>query len=310
MSVRTLLFPVLMVIALAPALAHAQTPTAPSSGPIQELDYDASSNFLNPDGSFIPPADRIWNIVVTWRASAPDASFEVFARMQSGGPLDPRGTVEGPGPEFKFEEQVPFFEFPLCYVVRLGTAEAEACRPEPPSSGGPPPPAGTPWPAPGGTRTTNAYEGSPPTTIVEISWDVLPGFTGVFEVQRAETVAEKYRPVESEWVTVATIPASMAVNGRVSFTDRVSFEVASQRPACYRVRTVINGETGPYTTQPSCAVLPPGAETIRTPLPPDAGTSYRADEGAALPKRALGAAILVLVTGLTLGVASRSRTRR
>jgi hypothetical protein len=69
-------------------------------------------------------------------------------------------------------------------VIHAGSPVANAQTPTPGASA-------TPWPAPSGLRTTNAYEGSPLTTIVECSWDVLPAFTGTFEIQRADTRTEK-----------------------------------------------------------------------------------------------------------------------
>ena len=295
------------------SLVHAQTPPV-ADAVISDLRYEPQYQITRPDGSFIPPSERVVTALVTWRSTETIGEFRILARRSTASAAELRGVVPasaGVSRAFEFKETWGFFDHPVCYIVQRGAAEAESCRPEPPSSGGnaTPPPSGTPWPAPTGLRTTVRYEGEPPDSLIEISWPVLPGFTGVFEVQRAETRAQMYRPVEAEFITVDTVAASSAVSGRASFRDRVSFEVAFFRPACYRFRAVMGGETGPYSTEIACVVLPPGAGRHLTPVPPKAGTNesyqHRGTAGAAL----LVAGTLLVVSGLSAGYVLRRRLK-
>lgn len=147
-----------------------------------------------------------------------------------------------------------------------------------------PSPAGTPWPAPADVRVTVTASlvdanGRPvppdqrPPDAVTVSWQVLPGYTGVFEVQRA--IVPRGASGRT-WTALATVPASAAAAGRASTNETRPALEDGQR--CYRVRTVINGETGPYSAE-ACTVLAPvsgGAiprvPVTTTPMPPGTGT--------------------------------------
>ncbi|MGE3074877.1 MAG: hypothetical protein AB7N24_02010 [Dehalococcoidia bacterium] len=170
-----------------------------------------------------------------------------------------------------------------------------------------PPPAGTPWPAPIGlslTQTAILLDDQnfplPPDRQIHtarLTWEVLPGFTGEFEIQRAQRPTGN---VEPAWAGVhASVQASDAAGGTATFEEQVgTFDLF-----CYRVRTVINGETGPYS-QSECMVRPPsGVEHLATPVPPDLGN---AEAGAATSPQfsalLIVSALLILAPGLLVAV--------
>ena len=146
--------------------------------------------------------------------------------------------------------------------------------PEPPTT---PVPAGTPWPAP--TGLTLARESIlldehnvplPPekqSHTARLTWDVLPGFAGSFDIQRSP------RPSSGnvlDWDKVHASVSAPAVNGKAAFEERVgTFDIL-----CYRVRTVVNDETGPYS-EPACMMQPPSSGGVgpATPAPPEVGNT-------------------------------------
>ncbi|MCC6385997.1 MAG: hypothetical protein IT302_01300 [Dehalococcoidia bacterium] len=156
-----------------------------------------------------------------------------------------------------------------------------------PRAGSPTPaPAGTPRPAPTELRvavTAHPLDANnvplpldrrPPDEIA-VSWQVLPGYTGVFEVQRAIVPRGS---AAREWSQFATVPASAASGGRATAGDTAPAAESASIQRCYRVRTVIAGETGPYSSE-VCTALPPvsvGSVTppvtvTVTPAPPGTG---------------------------------------
>ncbi|MGE0600949.1 MAG: hypothetical protein AB7J35_16480 [Dehalococcoidia bacterium] len=185
---------------------------------------------------------------------------------------------------------------------------AKALTPTPsntPESTVTPPPAGTPWPAPLGlslTLTAILLDDQnfplPPDRQIHtarLTWEVLPGFTGTFEIQRAP------RPLggaEPGWAGVhASVAASTAVEGIAAFEEQIgTFDLF-----CYRVRTVINGETGPYS-QAECMVrAPSGVEHLATPVPPDLGNAEAgASSGRWFAAVPAAFALVILVLGLQL----------
>lgn len=302
---------VIALFAVVALPAAALTPTPTPAGQLSDVAYQPAYEITRPDGSFIPPAERVVTAAVSWRSNATTGDFQVFSRRAEGAAGELRGTVSaasGAAGAFTFKETWTFFDHPLCYIVRYGGAEAESCRPTPPTSGGSatPPPAGTPWPAPVGLRMVNGYSDGLAVTFVDFSWAVLTGFTGVFEVQRAKTT-ERFRPLESQFVTIGTVAASEAVAGRGTFKDEVDLVTMYYTPPCYRVRTVINGETGPYSTEISCAVLPTDVPPPGGPLPPAVGTNEARSSGA--PASAfLSMGLIAAGAGLGVLWAVRRRT--
>ena len=149
-----------------------------------------------------------------------------------------------------------------------------------------PVPVGTPWPAPQGVALIgyailldDDNFPLPPdkqTWFAGLRWDVLDGFSGSFEVQRAPRPSAGQIP---DWGPVeASIPATAAVGGVIEFEQQIPvFSLF-----CYRVRTVINAETGPYS-EPVCMPVPPssgGSGTVtQVPLPPDVGNVGPAQGG-------------------------------
>lgn len=173
--------------------------------------------------------------------------------------------------------------------------------PEPPTT---PLPAGTPWPAPTGLTLVRELilldehnVPLPPDKQIHtarLTWDVLPGFTGTFDVQRAP------RPSGNSAFDWGDVHASVPAH---AFEERVgTFDVL-----CYRVRTVINGETGPYS-EPACMIQPPssGGAGPATPAPPEVGNTVRvAPLPGWFPALPAMLGLLVFISGLLLLAAYR-----
>jgi|GEM_PF-5330405 len=177
-------------------------------------------------------------------------------------------------------------------LIFAGAALATTPVPTTPPPSGTPAPVGTPWPPPTGLR----LEGYailldadnvplPPDKQQHfrgVSWEVLAGFTGTYEVQRAARPWRAPAGFELAWQTVATgIAPTGAVGGRLEYVALVP-AAENQMAHCFRIRTVIDSvsgpETGPYS-QPLCTPDPPssgpGANPSQTavPLPPDVGNA-------------------------------------
>ncbi|MCC7364640.1 MAG: hypothetical protein IT303_09725 [Dehalococcoidia bacterium] len=211
----------------------------------------------------------------------------------------------------------------------LGTAAAVAQSPSPSPSGTPTPsptttpsatpsptqpatptPAGTPWPAPADvaldtTVTITNPDGSfipleqrVATSIV--SWQQLPGYTGVFEVERALVPYNSGQP--RVYTRIATVPAAPEP-AMVGYPDTYPFAELLQSQRCYRVRTVVNGETGPYSAE-VCTQAPPS--TGPAPGAPNTGTGT-ATPGGASPARILALAAVIVAGTTALTLARRRR---
>jgi len=193
-----------------------------------------------------------------------------------------------------------------------GTPPPGAATPSPASSpAASPSPAGTPWPAPADVRVTVTASlvdanGQPvppdqrPPDWVTVSWQVLPGYTGVFEVQRA--IVPRGAGGRS-WTALATVPASAAAAGRASTNETRPVLEDGQR--CYRVRTVINGETGPYSAE-ACTILAPASGGGATPRVPVTTTPMPPGTGTGTPGRPVGWFELACAALGALGVAAAS----
>ena len=86
----------------------------------------------------------------------------------------------------------------------------------------------------------------------------------------------------------------------IGYPDTHPFTEDLQFRRCYRVRTVINGETGPYSAE-VCTQAPPssGPGPSVVPGPPDTGSGVTDDEG--------GAGLWLVAVAITLvaGLAAR-----
>ncbi|MFN8507338.1 MAG: hypothetical protein U0547_07210 [Dehalococcoidia bacterium] len=180
-----------------------------------------------------------------------------------------------------------------------------------PRAGSPTPgPAGTPWPAPTDLRVTVTahpldvnnvplpLDRRPPDEIA-VSWQVANGFTGVFEVQRAIVPRGS---AAREWSQFATVPASAATGGRASAGDSAPAAESASTQRCYRVRTVIAGETGPYSPE-VCTALPPVSVGSVTPPVTVTVTPAPPGTGSGTPAHTAGWYELVVVVLGALGVA-------
>lgn len=169
-----------------------------------------------------------------------------------------------------------------------------------------PAPAGTPWPAPTGISletsvTVTNPDGSfiPPelrTATNTITWDVMPGFTGVYEIQRSQSPRGATQP--RAYTQLNVIPAANAASGKLRQADLVQFLDQLNYEFCYRVRTVINGETGPFTPE-VCTIAPPSTgpgtpprtsvpghplQVLYGPQPPGTGNSFADPDVSGLPR--------------------------
>lgn len=179
----------------------------------------------------------------------------------------------------------------------------------------PPAPSGTPWPPPTGlaVRVESILLGAnnrplPPekqTHTAVVTWALMPGFTGVYEVERGTAAIGSSAP--RKWELAGTVAATEAVDGVLRWTIAVQPLSLSY---CFRVRTVIASapgpETGPYSEE-ACLPVPPSTGG-QAPLPPDVGNG-------ALPAGSSGSVtpwvILVAVLAATgsLGAALAVRAR-
>ena len=196
-----------------------------------------------------------------------------------------------------------------------------AVRTPPPPGSGTPPASGTPWPPPAGARLEGHVllldENSfplPPSQqawFAGISWDVLPGFTGRFEIQRAQV--RRGEPLLWSSLSSGQVPVGLAASGRISIEEWV----ATGSTWCFRVRSVVEApagiETGPFS-QEVCQQLPPSSggngpppatPVAPAPLPPDTGNTSRAPRGPGWPgAAAVGVAAALVASGV---VARRRR---
>jgi hypothetical protein len=211
-------------------------------------------------------------------------------------------------------------------------AAAAATTPVPttPPPSATPPPAGTPWPPPTGLKLeghtvlldANNFPLPPDKQqhFRGVSWDVLHGFTGTYEVQRAASPIRPAAGASLSWQTVAAdIPATAAVDGRLEYVSQVP---ASENLMvhCFRVRTIIGSVSGPETgpfSDPICTPQPPtsgpGPGQTVVPLPPVVGnTPLTTEETGWLAAATLcsGALLLVLSTWALRVRESRGSPRR
>ncbi|MEX0783463.1 MAG: hypothetical protein WD557_12505 [Dehalococcoidia bacterium] len=166
-----------------------------------------------------------------------------------------------------------------------------------------PPAVSTPLPVPAPLRFSSVQSDDAlgdPETHIDLSWPVTEAIAGTYEVERAMPARPAY-PLDHEFALHATLPAAPAADGFVHFEEDIDYVTMWRSPPCYRVRTVINGETGPYS-EVRCAVLPPDLRPPASLLPPDAGSGSRSDRGL-LPLTLMVAAIGLVAAG-SLGLAT------
>jgi len=175
-------------------------------------------------------------------------------------------------------------------------------------------PQPTPWPPPpnvgakGGCMITKA-DGSfiPPAErqcSVMVVWAHLEGFTGDYEV---ELQIQPWDPPPLPYARVGTISASAVVNGEGRYDDAFAFADAMGTVRCYRVRTVINRETGPYTN-PVCQSFAGVADgPVTPPRPPSTGSGTAISSGdRPLARLALAGALAIAGGGLLAAIRRRA----
>jgi hypothetical protein len=325
----------LLAVGVLPGSMSAQAPMpplGPRTTPICPNYLDLSTVPIDPALIAILTAtwdERLNGIELTWSAPRPANCAWVQAKLQpanySGGGANIAWAdwvwAPGSGARFFPAQSAGTHCYRLFALSWAGRTEAkEACvdvpadavpTPRPPGTA--PPPVGTPWPAPIEVR----LEGS--TFLLDqnnfplrpehqawfsgISWSVLGGFTGTYEVQRARSEPG----FDQNWESLRSgqFAASSATNGRIGFEEQVSpFTIW-----CFRVRANINRETGPFS-EPVCMQRPPSSggigsgpgTTTPAPLPPVVGNTERlASEGDSFPvPAALAVALIGLATAATL----------
>lgn len=201
-------------------------------------------------------------------------------------------------------------------VAVIGVARAETpvpSPPPPPSVTASPSPAGTPWPAPTGVTVrvesvlldANNYPLPPDkqTHTAIVTWELMSGYTGIYEVEHGTAAIRSSAP--RKWQLAGTVDANAAAGGTLRWEEPIQPLSLSY---CYRVRTVINGETGPYSAE-TCLPVPPASGP--PPLPPEVGNSAGAapgSGGAALARA--GFAVMVLAGGPLVAGWGALRKRR
>ena len=181
----------------------------------------------------------------------------------------------------------------------------------------PPPPAGTPWPPPTGLtlRIESVLLDAnnlplPPekqTHTAVLAWELMPGYTGSYEVERATAAIGSGAP--RAWTLAGTVAASSASAGVLRWTGPIESLLLSN---CFRVRTVIASAPGPETGPYSEAVcVQPPSSTAPPPSPPPLGNSAaRAPANGAPTAAGVAFAATVLAGGLFVGGWAALRTRR
>lgn len=165
-------------------------------------------------------------------------------------------------------------------AAAVGVARAETPVPSPtptPSvtASPSPSPAGTPWPAPTGVTVrveailldANNFPLPPEKQVhtAVVTWELMNGFTGTYEIEHGIAAFRSSAP--RKWQLAGTVDANAAVYGMLSWKEQVQ---PSSLSYCYRVRTVISGETGPYSAE---VCLPEVPTSGPAPLPPVVGNS-------------------------------------
>jgi hypothetical protein len=186
-------------------------------------------------------------------------------------------------------------------VARAETTPVPSPTPSPTVTASPSPsPAGTPWPAPTdvGVRVESVLLDAnnlplPPEKQVLtaiVTWPHLAGFAGTYEIEHGIAAIRSSAP--RKWQLAGTAGADAAVDGTVRWEEPIQ---PLSLHYCYRVRTVINGETGPYSAE-ACIPEPPSSGPA--PGPPVVGNStMAAPGGGGLPPAWLAFAAAVLAGG-------------
>ncbi len=163
-------------------------------------------------------------------------------------------------------------------AVGVARAETPVPSPTPPTSATASPapsPAGTPWPAPTGVTVrveailldANNFPLPPEKQVhtAVVTWELMNGFTGTYEIEHGIAAIRSSAP--RKWQLAGTVGANAAVGGALRWEERIQ---PWSLHYCYRVRTVINGETGPYSAE---VCLPEVPTSGPAPLPPAVGNS-------------------------------------
>lgn len=186
-------------------------------------------------------------------------------------------------------------------VARAETTPVPSPSPVPSVTASPSPsPAGTPWPAPTdvAVRVESVLLDAdnfplPPEKQVHtaiLTWPQLAGFTGTYEIEHGIAAIRSSAP--RKWQLAGTADANAAVGGTLRWEGPIQ---PLSLHYCYRVRTVINGETGPYSAE-ACLPVPPSSGPA--PLPPEVGNSTLATPGGGgLPLAWLALAAAALTGG-------------
>lgn len=129
-----------------------------------------------------------------------------------------------------------------------------------------PTPSGTPWPAPSGLQLSQtAFATGPDGSFVPVekrdalstlSWSALSGFAGIYVVERARVAYGSAAP--RQWEQVYSVRA-LLFEDPYPLLDLIAFQ------RCYRVRTEVNGEIGPASSE-VCTPVPPNTGLTEPPF--------------------------------------------
>jgi hypothetical protein len=202
-------------------------------------------------------------------------------------------------------------------AAAAGVARAETPVPSPAPSSTvtaepSPSPSGTPWPAPAGVTVrveailldANNFPLPPEKQVhtAVVTWPHLAEFTGTYEIEHGIAAFRSSAP--RKWQLAGTVDADAAVDGTLRWEEPIQSLSLSY---CYRVRTVMNGETGPYSAE-ACIPEPPGSGPA--PAPPDVGNSAGHAPGDGLPLAWLALAAAVFAGGPFVAGWAALRKRR
>lgn len=118
--------------------------------------------------------------------------------------------------------------------------------------------ASTPWPAPAelqleqSVNVTNPDGSSIPPdqreAVSSLTWSAVPGFAGTYVLERSRAPYGSTEP--RQWEPFAQVAGTWFVEEAYPFLDLLAYQ------RCYRVATLVDGQTGAYSNE-VCTVPPP-----------------------------------------------------
>jgi hypothetical protein len=148
----------------------------------------------------------------------------------------------------------------LAYCLALSmllssTVHAQNPTPSPSAT-----PSATPWLAPTGLDLTQSVQATNPDgsfippekreATSSLTWSAVPGFAGTYVLERSRAPYGSTEP--RQWEAFANVTGTWFVEEPYPFLDLLAYQ------RCYRVATVVDGQTGAYSNE-VCTVVPPSS---------------------------------------------------